>query len=344
MSMRIITLIVSLVTAVVVIALLARILPPSAASILLDINRSTWPLTVQNILWLAFFASFAVKMPMWPVHTWLPDAHVEAALERLDALLHLEGVSDRPPERLVHSGHESHDKHAGHSPAMFRDRFWVSLVLSIPVLLYSPMIQDWLGFTMPDFPGSQWIALTHDPSTASGSAPHADSREMAFDAADFVRCGRDIFASKPVELSATDFQKQVLDSELPVLVDFWAAWCGPCRAVGPTIEQLAEQFEGSVKVGKLNIDENPQAPRGFGIHSIPAVLLFKDGKVVDQMFLDGLEDAYDKGRLMGTFAEDCVDKYGFTREQQDGFAIDSLERALADDDGDLLDRLVFVLF
>jgi thioredoxin 1 len=87
--------------------------------------------------------------------------------------------------------------------------------------------------------------------------------------------------SKPHEFTDANFQSEVLDSDQPVLVDFWAAWCGPCRAVGPTIEQLAEQYDGTVKVGKLNIDENPRAPGDFAISSIPAVLLFKDGKVVE---------------------------------------------------------------
>ncbi len=89
--------------------------------------------------------------------------------------------------------------------------------------------------------------------------------------------------SKPREFTDANFQSEVLDSDQPVLVDFWAAWCGPCRAVGPTIEELAKQYDGTVKVGKLNIDENPQAPSSFGISSIPAVLLFKDGKVVETL-------------------------------------------------------------
>ncbi len=89
--------------------------------------------------------------------------------------------------------------------------------------------------------------------------------------------------SKTREFTDANFQSEVLDSDQPVLVDFWAAWCGPCRAVGPTIEELAKQFDGTVKVGKLNIDENPQAPSGFNIHSIPAVLVFKDGKVVETL-------------------------------------------------------------
>ena len=89
--------------------------------------------------------------------------------------------------------------------------------------------------------------------------------------------------SNPLQLTDANFQSEVLDSDQPVLVDFWAAWCGPCRVVGPTIEELAHEYDGTVKVGKLNIDENPQAPSDFGISSIPAVLLFKDGKVVETL-------------------------------------------------------------
>ena len=89
--------------------------------------------------------------------------------------------------------------------------------------------------------------------------------------------------SKPKEFTDANFQSEVLDSDQPVLVDFWAAWCGPCRAVGPTIEELAEHYDGTVKVGKLNIDENLQSPSEFNIYSIPAVLLFKDGKVVETL-------------------------------------------------------------
>lgn len=85
------------------------------------------------------------------------------------------------------------------------------------------------------------------------------------------------------EFTDANFQSEVLDSEQPVLVDFWAPWCGPCRFVGPTIDELAAQFEGRVKVGKLNVDENQEAAGRFGIHSIPAVLLFKDGEVVEKL-------------------------------------------------------------
>jgi thioredoxin 1 len=89
--------------------------------------------------------------------------------------------------------------------------------------------------------------------------------------------------SKPRNFTDATFQNEVLDSDQPVLVDFWAAWCGPCRAVGPVIEELAEQYDGTVKVGKLNIDENPQAPSDFRISSIPAVLVFKGGQVVETL-------------------------------------------------------------
>ncbi len=85
------------------------------------------------------------------------------------------------------------------------------------------------------------------------------------------------------EFTDSNFESEVLNSEQPVLVDFWAAWCGPCRVVGPTIEELAEQYAGTVKVGKLNVDDNQQSAGQFGIHSIPAVLLFKDGKVIDTL-------------------------------------------------------------
>ena len=81
----------------------------------------------------------------------------------------------------------------------------------------------------------------------------------------------------------TNFQAEVLNSSTPVLVDFWAEWCGPCRALGPKLEEIAGEMAGKVRVVKLNVDENPQTPGQYGIRGIPAMLLFKDGKQIGEL-------------------------------------------------------------
>lgn len=86
-----------------------------------------------------------------------------------------------------------------------------------------------------------------------------------------------------IELTDATFESEVLNSALPVLVDFWAPWCGPCRVMAPTIDQLAKELEGKVKVAKMNVDENNKYAQQFGIMSIPTFLFFKEGKVVEQM-------------------------------------------------------------
>jgi len=80
-----------------------------------------------------------------------------------------------------------------------------------------------------------------------------------------------------------NFASEVLQSNIPVLVDFWATWCGPCRAISPIIEELAKEFSGRVKITKLNVDENPATPGQYGVRGIPTLILFKEGKVLDQI-------------------------------------------------------------
>ncbi len=84
-------------------------------------------------------------------------------------------------------------------------------------------------------------------------------------------------------VSDGDFEQQILKSEIPALVDFWAAWCGPCRTVGPVVEELATEYAGKIKVAKLNVDDNKETPTKYGVRGIPTLMLFKDGQVVDQI-------------------------------------------------------------
>ena len=84
-----------------------------------------------------------------------------------------------------------------------------------------------------------------------------------------------------VILQDATFDQEVLKSDVPVLVDFWAVWCGPCKAIAPTVEELAKQYKGKVKIAKMDVDEHQQVPQQYGIRSIPTLLLFKGGRVVD---------------------------------------------------------------
>jgi thioredoxin 1 len=87
----------------------------------------------------------------------------------------------------------------------------------------------------------------------------------------------------PVTVTDKTFEQEILHSDLPALVDFWASWCAPCKMVGPMIEELAEEYKGRLKVAKLNVDENVDTPARYGIRGIPALLLFKNGELVDQI-------------------------------------------------------------
>ena len=84
-----------------------------------------------------------------------------------------------------------------------------------------------------------------------------------------------------VVLQDATFETEVLKSDVPVLVDFWAVWCGPCKAIAPTVDDLAKQYMGKVKVAKMDVDEHQQVPQQYGIRSIPTLLVFKGGRVVD---------------------------------------------------------------
>ena len=86
-----------------------------------------------------------------------------------------------------------------------------------------------------------------------------------------------------LEVTDDSFASEVLNSELPVLVDFWAEWCGPCKMVSPIVEELSNEYNGKVKVAKLDVDTNPQTATNYGIRGIPTLLMFKDGSAVDQI-------------------------------------------------------------
>ncbi|MEI6398339.1 MAG: thioredoxin [Pseudomonadota bacterium] len=90
-------------------------------------------------------------------------------------------------------------------------------------------------------------------------------------------------AQNTVNVTDSTFESTVMKSTVPVLVDFWAPWCGPCVAIGPTLEQMAEEFKGRITVAKMNVDENANTPSQFGVRSIPYIVLVKDGKVVDSV-------------------------------------------------------------
>jgi thioredoxin 1 len=101
-------------------------------------------------------------------------------------------------------------------------------------------------------------------------------------------------AGLAVEVSDATFEAEVLQSGQPVLVDFWAAWCGPCRALAPIVDEVAREYQGKLKVMKMDVDKNQSTPMRYGIRGIPALLIFKDGKVADQIVGFVPKDTIDK--------------------------------------------------
>ena len=104
--------------------------------------------------------------------------------------------------------------------------------------------------------------------------------------------------SAAVHTTDSDFKKDVLDEKVPVLVDFWAEWCGPCRMVAPVLDELAKEYDGKIKIAKVNVDENQQVSMDFHIRSIPTLLFFKNGQMVKQLI-----GAHPKSKLVTEIQE-----------------------------------------
>jgi len=89
--------------------------------------------------------------------------------------------------------------------------------------------------------------------------------------------------AEPIEITDDNFQEEVLNSDIPVLVDFWADWCQPCKMIAPSVAQVADEYDGKIKVGKLDVDSNPRTSTALNIRGIPALLIFNEGKPIDQI-------------------------------------------------------------
>jgi thioredoxin 1 len=104
-----------------------------------------------------------------------------------------------------------------------------------------------------------------------------------------------------IQVTDSNFDSEVLKCDLPVLVDFWAPWCGPCRAIAPVIDELTQEYSGRVKIAKMNVDENSSTPSKYGIRAIPTLILFKKGEVVEQ-----ITGAVSKGSIKDLLSEKAL--------------------------------------
>ena len=105
-------------------------------------------------------------------------------------------------------------------------------------------------------------------------------------------------AGKVLNVTDKSFELEVLKSNMPVLVDFWATWCAPCKAIAPIVEEMADTYDGKIKIAKMNVDENPSTPGKYGVRGIPTLILFKKGEVVDQVV-----GAVPKSQVQGLIAK-----------------------------------------
>lgn len=110
-------------------------------------------------------------------------------------------------------------------------------------------------------------------------------------------------ADNVVEVTDENFESEVMESDLPVMLDMWAPWCGPCQMVTPIVEELADEYEGSVKIGKLNVDDNPATAGEFGVTSIPSVLFFKDGEELKDQRIIGAQSKTGYEDVLSEIAE-----------------------------------------